>query len=491
MLEGRCLPSASVTVGANVNISREVSNQNEPTIAVNPTNPNDIVAFSNDENTPAKGIFRAFSTDGGHSWTTGHLGDGSDGLPLACCDGQAVFDQYGNLFLTYLANNGYVEIVLSTDGGKTFSLAHTIADRGADQPSIAVGAGTVWVSYTNKSGEIAAAGTAVTGLGAVQAFTNPEVAPNSKNGDYGDIAIGPSGQVMVTYQLGLKTTQGPDHIYVNVDPDGLGAQGFGPQITVTGTNVGGSAHVPAQSNNLGIDAEANLAWDLSSGPHQGRVYLVYTNRANTTTSNTDIFVRFSDNNGQTWSNAVKVNDDTTTHSQFLPSIAVDQTTGNVAVAWYDARNTPNNEAELFVTFSVDGGVSFLTNVQVSAGASNSRASEPPPRGLRPLGYGDFVQDKGAFTAGVFHPIWADNSNSTGDNPDGTLDELDLYTAAVSLQTASSAHLASSLRAAQALAPGWVASGLDVSASTVANPQDVDQFFTTGQQRQEGVFVGGQ
>ena len=36
----------------------------------------------------------------------------------------------------------------------------------------------------------------------------------------------------------------------------------------------------------------------------------------------------------------------------------------------------------------------------------------------------------AFYAGVAHPAWSDNSNSTGDNPDDTLFKLDIYTAAV-------------------------------------------------------------
>ena len=34
---------------------------------------------------------------------------------------------------------------------------------------------------------------------------------------------------------------------------------------------------------------------------------------------------------------MRVNDDTTTNSQFLPKIALDPTTGKLAVVWYDAR----------------------------------------------------------------------------------------------------------------------------------------------------------
>jgi hypothetical protein len=32
----------------------------------------------------------------------------------------------------------------------------------------------------------------------------------------------------------------------------------------------------------------------------------------------------------------------------------------------------------------------------------------------------------------FYPAWSDNSNRTGSNPDGTLHQLDLYTARVSI-----------------------------------------------------------
>jgi hypothetical protein len=39
----------------------------------------------------------------------------------------------------------------------------------------------------------------------------------------------------------------------------------------------------------------------------------------------------------------------------------------------------------------------------------------------------------SFVAGVIHPAWADNSDSTGNNPDGALDRFDVYTAAITVQ----------------------------------------------------------
>ena len=57
--------------------------------------------------------------------------------------------------------------------------------------------------------------------------------------------------------------------------------------------------------------EARIAWDRSSGPHAGRVYMVYmaaptSNVPGALLDDTDIKVFFSDNNGQSWSDDVTV-----------------------------------------------------------------------------------------------------------------------------------------------------------------------------------------
>jgi hypothetical protein len=198
---------------------------------------------------------------------------------------------------------------------------------------------------------------------------------------------------------------------------------------------------PPQSNNFGIDAEANFAWDRSPDAHNGRVYLVYTDRPSINSFATQNVVRFSDDNGATWSDPVQVSDDSSTGlSKMLPAIAVDQTTGNLVVGYYDSRNDPGSgpgdtdgkpdtDAEYFVSLSTDGGLTFQKAVQVAAGPSNSADSEPLNNSSsRPLGYGDYQYMD--FNAGVIWPVWADNSNSTGNNPDGALSGLDIYTSEV-------------------------------------------------------------
>src|SRR2546421_299331 len=352
-------------IPTNVDASQWHHNESEGTIAVNPTNPNNIVIVTNVD-FPAAGMFKGVSFDGGKTWSRTLIGNG-DNLGDACCDPTMSFDSSGTLFMAYLLNVG----------------------------------ATVPVAYST----------------------------------YGDVAVGPTGAVMNVCTLG-ESGQGGGKLFVNVDPDGLGPQPFGSSRTsVVDTHVGGFDFIAPQPDRS-IDAEPGLAWDRSGGPHNGRVYLVYTFEVQNESDNTDIFVRYSDNQGMTWSAPVRVNDDATTNSQFLPKISLDQTTGNLAVVWYDSRNDlgnggagdtdglPNSDAQFWGAFSSNGGLSYTKNFQISAGTSNSRDAH------NGIDYGDYTGL--SFYGGIAHPVWADNSNSTRNNPDGTLHQLDDYTAAVAI-----------------------------------------------------------
>jgi hypothetical protein len=429
----------------NVDVSQRQGNESEESVAVNPTNPNNLVVVTNVDH-PAAGMFEAVSFDGGSTWATSLIGN-NDNLGAACCDPSLSFDQYGNLFLTYLYNTGnVVPVALSTDGGLSFNVIANIAKpprqsqpadgerrglfRFVDQPTITAAKGEVWVVF-NAGGPIVATGAPVTGLGQVGGFIPAETVPGTNNCTYGDVAIGPTGQVMQVCTL-TESGQGGGKLFVNVDPDGLGPAGFGGRVFVTDTHVGGFDFIPPQPDRS-VDAEPGLAWDRTGGPHNGRVYLVYTLEHPNESDDTDIQVRFSDDGGATWSAPARVNDDATTNSQFLPKISLDPTSGKLAVVWYDARNdlgtggsgdtdgVPNDDAQFWGSFSTDGQT-FSPNTRISAGTSNSHDSG------NFIDYGDYTGL--SFYGGVAHPAWADNSNSTGTNPDGALHQLDVYTAAV-------------------------------------------------------------
>jgi surface-anchored protein len=420
LLETRNVLSLLLTPNPVVDVSQNPGNEWQGSLAVDPTNPTRQFAVSNQD---SGGLFAACSADGGGTWTPSDLSN----IPDAWRDPRAAFDAFGNLFLAYLAPDNSVAVAWSTDDGQTFASSATV-DTGASTPALATGpggsvaAGSVWVTYTTAAGQVAA-GAPVTALGGVGAFHAPQLAPGSAGGAFGSVAIGPSGQVLVSYQSPADGTE-PSAIFANTDPDGLGPAGFNAAVTVTTTNVGAGHALPAQPN-AGIDAGAALAWDHGDSRFSGRAYLVYTNASAPGGTDTSIFLRYSVNNGQTWSSPVALSSDRSGHnSKFNPAIAIDQHTGQIAVAWLDARRdlgdfgagdtdgVPNDDVQVFGTVSYSGGRTFVRDTVLSdpTGASSAALAGNP---------GDFGRSLGLdFVNGAFYPLWADNSAALTANPDG-------------------------------------------------------------------------
>ena len=417
---------------ANINVSKLTQNQSEGAIAIDPTNPSHVFAFSNEA--IRDGMMGAYSVDGGATWTRRALASGTDGLPAACCDPSAAFDEFGNLFIAYInAATDKAVAALSTDGGKSFRRIGQFSGD-VDQPTITAGSGQVWITFS-QSGRIRAAGAAVSGLGQVAAFPSLKSVPSPADSNFGDIAIGPAGQVMVAMQSPISG-EGPSKLYVSVDPDGLGPLPFGNYLLAGTTNLGGFTSIPAQPNNT-IDAEVGIAYDRSNSIARGQVYLIYTTGSNVYRADTSVQMRISSNNGRTWSAPQRLETDTVRSSQFLPRLSVDPTSGDVAVTWLDTRNDANpttskidtdhkanTDAELWgmVLKPVATGLQASANFKISQGASNATAAH------NGIDFGDFLGL--TFYSGKIMPFWSDNSNSTKDNPGGAHRTFDMYTAVV-------------------------------------------------------------
>lgn len=425
-------PAAPAATPPNFDLSPLAGNQAESAIAIDPSNPKRIYAVGMNA-TLGYGLVAARSSDGGATWTRGTV-TGAEGLPLAAADPSVAFDSYGNLYLSYLSKGTkFTDVLaLSTDGGATWGgKPLTYFGQNPDQPTVTTGPGatpgsaSVWVTWSGYLGYLWADGAPVSGLGAVGKFEAAQALPASNGLNFGDIAVGPSGQVTVA---GAPETAKAGSTIYTATSAGLGAP-FSELRVAAQSGVGGHLGLPAQPHR-GTDPETGLAYDRSGGPHNGRLYMMYTDSSPVESPNTQLYVRHSEDNGVSWSAPVKVNDDLGEASHFLPRLALDQTSGYLAVTWHDTRNDPLKvTTQLFGAFSTNGGESFGPNLQISAGTSNVEGSYPPPVGYpAALDYGDYTG--ASFDAGMLFPSWADNSNSTGENPNGALHQFDIYTAAV-------------------------------------------------------------
>ena len=419
----------------NFNVTARPGNEAEDAIAVNPTNPSNVVAMSTLPDVVA-GLAVGVSLNGGRTWARRVIGTTGDPLGEICCDEQLAWDRYGNLWMTYLVNtSGDVLVALSTDGGRTFTRVGDIVTNG-DQPSIGAGPNSVWVSYTSSPGTL------------IQAFGAPVTGPRPVRGLQHAAREFPRRTAAATTEIPRRTEwPGDGHL-----PGQDGRSGRPPTSTRRSIPTAWARRFqrppvpcPQLRRRLRLhpgSAEpldrrrGEPAWDRSGGAHNGRAYLIWTQETPNESNNTDIMFQYSDDSGTTWSPAVRLNDDHTVNSQYNPAIALDQSSGDVAVSWYDTRNdlgtggsgdtngVPNDDFQIWATDTGNGGTTFAPNFQVSRGTSNAVDANSF------FDTGDYTH--AAFQSGAFWPAWSDNSNSTHDNPNGTLHQLDLYTAKVSI-----------------------------------------------------------
>jgi hypothetical protein len=151
--------------------------------------------------------------------------------------------------------------------------------------------------------------------------------------------------------------------------------------------------------------------------------LVLTDADPRNPSDTDIWSTYSDDAGATWEPLVPVNDDDEgTMSQIFPYLAVDQTTGDLAVAWLDARDDDpaNEKTHLYASVRLNDAPDFMDNVRVSEGAADTVPGDT---------HGEYIGV--AFDDGIIYPAWVDNSNYYGDNAD-TPPKMDPFTAKAKL-----------------------------------------------------------
>jgi Neuraminidase (sialidase) len=103
---------------------------------------------------------------------------------------------------------------------------------------------------------------------------------------------------------------------------------------------------------------AQIAIDPRGGAKGGRLYLTWSDYRN---GDVDVFCSTSADHGETWSAAVRVNDDPSHDGadQFFQWMAVDPVDGAANVVFYDRRGDPKNRQQIVaLARSTDGGRTF-------------------------------------------------------------------------------------------------------------------------------------
>ncbi len=320
-----------------------------------------------------KQFFTAFNTDGPHytnngfNWFDSNPSWGSSmrGDPVVAFDGDGKL-YYENMYGSSIQG---CKVVVSDNNGQTWDPA-VIAISGNDKNWIAADqsngpyANYVYTVMTNSPG-----GNFARSTDQGQTWQNT-FSPSTQSLPGMMDCVGPDG-----------TTQGGS-VYVVTNS----GSSFASTYTFYESNDGGQTFQTKSSQNFSgyVGSNVNgrnsvqnmrtrpypfITADNSYGPNRGRLYLVYASNDPPGDGNkSDIWSRYSDDGGSTWSDAVRVNSGFNPQAshQWHPATWCDYETGRLYVQWMDTRDTPTNDSALiYATYSDDGGVTFKANKKIS------------------------------------------------------------------------------------------------------------------------------
>jgi hypothetical protein len=471
-LEDRTVLSASLAlsgpqtlmVNANVAVTTSpTTTESEMQVAINPTNPLNLVGFTHDVYShPHYDMSLFFSMDGGLTWTRRALTYTSGGGNINDGQGQQIrfdpnvaFDANGNLFVAYLAappdtsgdvnDNASHTLVVgrSGDGGNSFTIFYTVDQwLGADMPHLATGLagpGTttqaVYVTYARDWGDDSIISVSGLRYGVDSKFTSPVNVGFVSGVWESSPAVGTNGELYVAWTNYEHTNNAHSTIHVDRKLNGLwGSGNFLGNVLVRVTNMPNNANrnyptlQPPAADRRGFGPFPSLVVDRSNGPFRGRVYLAFTDLVSG--NNSDIFLTYSTNQGATWAPLGSTgNVENAASTDLFATATVDPDTGELGVAYYSSLVSPqdNSQINLWVASSTDGGATFA-KTQVTTARSREASAAFASEFLEWIGLD--ARD------GTLQAFWADNRNTIPGCPPNTFDSnIHAYTASISTHNA--------------------------------------------------------
>lgn len=429
----------AVVAGDNLPVNQDATSinaHNSPTIVVDPTDPTTLVVAGRiDRPRFSAGVHT--SRDGGETWqdVTIAVPPGED-RPFAP---DLAFDGDGTLYVLFTTlrgggnNPGAVWLERSTDEGKTFSDPVRVTGPFAFQARLAVdqGSGAIYVTWLQATAE------AVNALNALGNPPNPIVIASSNDGGatFGEPervsdderlrvgaatpVVGPDGMVYVLYEdfgddvRDFGGLEGPVHdgrFQLVLARSADGAASFGPGRVVE------AAVIPTERFLVYLPKFPSIAVDDRS-----RIFVTWASGGAGSDGST-VFLRRSEDAGQTWTDPARVDDDRG-GDQYLPRVAV-APNGRVDVLFlHHGEEQESTLTTATLATSLDGGGTFST-VVASDAAFDSRVGPGSERGAADAGsrLGLASLDDAAFA------VWTDTRRGTLET-----DKQDLYFAAVATE----------------------------------------------------------
>jgi len=344
-----------------VNVDDEGNNMvgdaaNEPSIAVDPTDPSRMAIGWRQFDTVQSNFRQAgygYTTDGGSTWTFPGV------LEPGVFRSDPVFDSdsQGNFYFMSLTGDFSCDVFRSRNGGATWD-SGTPA-RGGDKEWMTIdqtggiGEGHIY-SYWTSSTSDCFPGFFTRSTNGGDSYETCVTIPGDPY--WGTLAVGPDGELYVgggEFVVAKSTTaRNPGQsvtwdFWTSVDLDGFMSGWGGP-------------------NPDGLLGQVWIAADRSDGPTRGYVYLLCSVEPFVGADPLDVMFARSTDGGHTWSDPVRVNDDTGTNAwQWFGTMSV-APDGRIDVIWLDTRNDPGGyDSELFYSYSLDVGDTWSQNERLS------------------------------------------------------------------------------------------------------------------------------
>ncbi len=375
-------------------------NECEPSIAINPRNPNEITA-----GTVLQGYH--VSTDGGHTWKSSVLKSpyGVYGDPVL------QYDQTGRLYYFHLSDynkTSHLDRIVCqvSDRPGKFSKGSFPKPNGTkvqDKHWVVIDPKTnvlymTWTQFDaydsadpKDTSIIVFSKSTDRGLSWTDPIRISKYGGDCLDGDNtveGAVpALGPNGEIFVCWT-------GPRGIMFQKSTDG-GLTWLSEERKLADHVGGWDIQIPGIYRANGFPF---LMSDMSGGPHNGTLYLNWCDQRNGA-DNTDVWLIKSTDAGQTWSEPMQVNQDKDPRHQFLTSMAIDQVRGDLHFVYYDRRRFKDNRTDVVWATSTDGGQTF----------KEQRISNQPFVPNPMVFFGDYLGI--AAHNGRIRPIWPRMDNN--------------------------------------------------------------------------------